>query len=143
MSENSENKKYDSFKIPNRQQYQGDGFIETALNEAAEPVPSPSDKMFYEIEYDSCPIPGVGKFVLKSQKIEQPKKDEIRDLFCQMRDIARISSYTYDFSGFFDRRFHQNNAVIFYKQGMFMKDFSDNYSGNMQFSQYFPYYQIM
>jgi len=42
--------------------------------------------MFYEIEYDSSPYPGVGKFVLKPQpqKIGEPEKDEIRELFGQM-----------------------------------------------------------
>jgi hypothetical protein len=100
--------------------------------------------MYYEIEYDdSFPIPGVGKFVLKPQRIEEPEKDEIRELFGQMRDMARAYHTTYNFSKFFDRRVHQANAVIFYKQAMFMRDFSDNYSKSEQLLQYFPNYQMM
>lgn len=136
-------KKYESFKIPGRQQVQGDG--------AAQPLPqtkttkpvSLEEGLFYEIEYDSGPIPGVGKFVLKPQKIEKPEKDEKRELFGQMRDIVRTHRSTYDNFRFFDRRVQHDNAIIFYKQGMFMKDFSDNYSGNTKFSQYFPYYHMM
>lgn len=50
-----------------------------------------SDDIYYEIEYDSSPFPGVGKFVLKSQPIEETKTDP-------------------------------DNALIFYKQGLFMKN---------------------
>jgi len=144
MSENNENKKYESYKIPSsRQADQRSGFFQASPKTTAKPISSLDDGIFYEIEYDSCPIPGAGKFVLKPQKIEEPQKDEIRDLFDQMRDIARTYGSTYNFSRFFDRRVHQDNAAIFYKQGMFMKDFTDNYSGNKQFSQYFPNYQLM
>ena len=136
-------KKYESFKIPGRQQVQGDGAAQSLpQTKTAKPV-SLEEGLFYEIEYDSCPIPGVGKFVLKPQKIEEPEKDEKRDLFGQMREIARAHRSTYDNSRFFDQRVQHDNAIIFYKQGMFMKDFSDNYSGNTQFSQYFPYYHMM
>ena len=114
--------------------------------------------MYYEIEYGSCSIPGVGKFVQKPQKIEapavspmaepgffpvHPENDEIRSLFDQMRDIAREHRSTFDYWKIFDRRSHHNNAVIFYKQGLFMKDFADDYTGGSPFSQYFPYYQMM
>ena len=51
--------------------------------------------MYYEIEYDSSPIPGAGKFVLKSEKVEAPERDEVRDLFEKMRDIARGSRGSY------------------------------------------------
>lgn len=103
-----------------------------------------SNYEFYEIEYDSCPMPGVGKFVLKSQKVEPPRKDEIRELFYSMRDIARqyplpLSNY----SRAFDRRGQQGNARVFYKQAVFMKDFEDDYSNQVPFSSYFPYYQML
>ena len=63
---------------------------------SGEPVPSlEEDVPFYEIEYDACPLPGVGKFVLKSQKVSAPVKDEIREKFNQMRDIARKNQYLY------------------------------------------------
>jgi len=145
----SKNKKYKSFKIPDRQQVQRDnGAGSLPQLNTAEPS-SLADGMFYEIEYDSCPVPGAGKYVLKTQKaagpqkVTGPKKDEIREIFNQMREITRAHRSTYDFSKFFDRRVQHDNAVIFYKQGMFMKDFTDNHEGNTPFSQYFPCYQMM
>ena len=145
MSEGNENKKYESFKIPDRKPEQDRGVVQPSPKTKAQPISSLSDGMFYEIEYDSSPVPGVGKFVLKPQpqKIEEPEKDGIRELFGQMRDIARKHRSTYDFSRFFDRRVQNDNAIIFYQQGLFMKDFSDDFAGNTQFSQYFPYYQMM
>lgn len=140
MNGKYENKKHESLKIPARKPEQKSGFIQPS---PAEPLSSLSDGMFYEIEYDSNPVPGVGKFVLKPQKIEEPEKDEIRERIIKMRDIARAHRSAYDYSRFFDRRVYQDNAAIFYKQGMFMKDFTDDYTGNTPFSQYFPYYQMM
>ena len=102
-----------------------------------------NDEMYYEIEYDASPIPGVGKYVQKAQKIEAPQKDEVRDIFVRMRDIARVYRAGQDFSRFFDRRSQQLNAQIFYKQGLFMQDFTDDYVACVIFSQYFPHYQIM
>ncbi len=145
MSGFDESKKYESFKIPGRQH----GHENSA---AASPAPkqtqlSFTDGPFYEIEYDACPIPGVGKFVQKSQPrpqpLKAPEKDETRALFIQMRDIARAHPSIYDFSRFFDRRIQNDNAAIFYKQGMFMKDFTDAYDQSVPFSQYFPAYQMM
>ncbi len=137
------NKKYSSMKIPGQQQFQLNGTaIELPQAKAAEPV-SPKEEMFYEIEYDSCPIPGVGKFVLRPQKLQEPQRDEKRELFGQMRELARAYRSTYDSSRFFDQRVQHNNAIIFYKQGLFMKDVTDDYSGQAPFSQYFPNYQMM
>jgi len=150
MSENYESKIYESLKIPDRQQNQGSGVLRTSQNKPAEPESPLSDGMFYEIEYDSHPIPGVGRFVRKPQQIERTtnsadsaEKDEIRALFDQMRDIARAYRSAHDYSRFFDRRVALDTAAIFYKQGMFMKDFSDNFPENAPFSQYYPYYQMM
>ena len=143
MSENNERREYESFRVPDRQQRQGDGVVQAPQRVATESASSRSDGMYYEIEYGSHPIPGVGKYVLRPQKIEEPERDEIRELFGQMRNIARAERRAYDYSKFFDRRVHQKNAEIFYKQGMFMKDFSDNYEGYKEFSQYYPYYQMM
>ena len=149
MSEDNQNKKYESLKIPGKQE-QVSGIAQSSPNINAQTASSLSDEMFYEIEYDSGSVPGVGKYVLKPQKIKKPETDEIRNLFGQMRDIARTiradcftHRCTYDYRGFFDRRVHQSNAVIFYKQGMFMRDFTDDFAGNTQFSEYFPYYQMM
>lgn len=143
MNDQNETKKYESFRIPERHQVQESGVIQASPKVNTEPLSSLSDGMFYEVEYDSIPVPGVGKFVLKPQKIEEPEKDEIRELFYRMRDIARMHRSTYDFSRFFDRRVQNDNAIIFYQQGMFMKDFTDDYLGNTQLSQYFPNYQMM
>ena len=99
--------------------------------------------MYYEIDYDSSPFPGVGKFVQKPEKIAAPKKDEIRERFTEMRDIARAQRGVYDISRFFDRRAQNVDASIFYKQGMFMKDFADSYEKSVPYSQYFPSYQMM
>ncbi len=142
MSEIYESKKYKSLKIPDRIQVQVSGINKPLPKTNSKPVSTLPDGMFYEIEYDSGPIPGTGKFVLKSQKIEKPEKDEIRELFDIMREIAREERLP-DYSRFYDRRVQQDNAAIFYKQGMFMKDFEDDYSGNARFSQYYPYYQMM
>jgi len=103
------------------------------------------DGIFYEIDYDSHPVPGVGKFVRKAQaqKIEDPENDDLRKLFGQMRDIARNLRAKYDYSRFFDRRTQNENSAIFYQQALFMKDFTDDYEGYVRFSQYFPYYQLM
>jgi len=143
MSEKNENKKYESYKIPERQQVQGSGVFQTSPKANTEPISSLSDGMFYEIEYDTVPVQGVGKFVLSPQKIKEPKKDEIRELFYRMRDISRMHRSTYDSARFFDRRVQYDNAKLFYHQGVFMKDFADDYPENMQFSQYFPSYHMM
>ncbi len=142
-------KKYESFKIPDRHQVQKDGLIPSSTEvEPSAPVLQKED-LFYEIDYDSYPIPGVGKYVLKQrvaeapEKIEVPEKDEIRELFHQMRDIERAHRSSVHYSRFFDRRVQNNQAIIFYQQGLFMKDFCDNYSDNSPFSHYFPNYQMM
>ena len=136
-------KKYDSYKIPGRRQVQGDGAAKELPHTKAAEAVSFDEGSFYEIEYDSSPIPGVGKFVLKPQRIEAPKWDEKRELFGQMREIARTHGTNFDYTRFFDRRVQNDNARIFYKQGIFMKDFTDDYSEYVEFSQYFPYYQMM
>jgi len=101
------------------------------------------DDIFYEIEYDTCPIPGVGKFVPKPQQISAPEKDEIRDLFAQMRELGRSHRSTYGYSRSFDRHVQQDKGAVFYKQGMFIKNFTDDYTNSVPFSQYYPYYQTM
>lgn len=147
------NKNYESFKIPDRKSNEAEGAVKPSQNPKGEAIPSLPDGMFYELEYGCSPVCGVGKFVLKTkpQKIEEREKDEIRELFDRMREIARAiresdrlaHRSTYDYSRFFDRRVQNDSAVIFYQQGLFMKDFTDDYTGNTQFSKYFPYYQMM
>lgn len=102
------------------------------------------DNTYYEIEYDATPMPGVGKFVQKTQKIEAPEKDEIRELFARMRDIARSSRVlVFGNSKFYNKSVQQENSRIFYKQGMFMKDFEDDYEETALYTEYYPYYQMM
>lgn len=155
MNEDSTNTKYGSFKIPDRKPEQETGMATPSIKPAPLPVYSLSDGMFYEIEYGTGPIPGVGKFVMKQkpQKIEEPGYDPALEHFKRMREIAREHRSTYDHSRFFDRRVYNDNAVIFYQQAQFMSDFTDDYKvisptgeltyGNTPFSQYFPCYQMM
>lgn len=144
MNEYNADKKYESFKIPDRRQVQEGGVSHSLPQVKADTLISQDDGLFYVIDYDSSNMEGVGKFVLKSQKIDPPQKDEIRDLFQLMRDIARVNRVQYfDNNRFFDKRVKQENAKIFYKQGIFMKDFTDSYHEDAQFSSYFPYYQMM
>lgn len=140
MSKADENKIYESMKIPAATH---DDRVNEPLPQAKAARASLPDNTFYEIEYDSNPVPGVGKFVLKSQKIEKPENDPVRQLFYKMREIAitqRSESY---YNRFFDRRIQHDNSIIFYKQAVFMKDFEDDFGGNAEFNHYFPFYQIM
>ena len=140
MSGYNTEKEYGSVRIPDRQQ------VKETASVKAQPQGqiSFSDGLFYEIEYDNKPVEGVGKFVLKPQKIEPPQRDEIRELFNRMRDISRrYSSFSSDYSRFFDRKVQQDSARIFYNQAVFMKDFKDDYPRQVNFSGYFPYYQMM
>ena len=138
MGDNS-NKKYGSYKIPDRQEYQ-----KPAVKTAEKKPDTLPNGLFYEIEYGNHPVEGVGRFVLKSQKIEPKKPDKIREIFEQMREISRHNaSYSSDYLRFFDRRIQQDNSKVFYKQGVFMKDFEDDYTEQASFSSYFPYYQML
>ena len=113
---------------------------------------------YYEIEYDSCPLPGVGKFVLRTDRSRESQGEEIypgaqetaresdpvRERFNQMRDIARESRVlTFGNSRFYDKRIQQENSRLFYRQGMFMKDFEDDCERVLPYSAYFPNYQMM
>ena len=136
---NNTNNIYNSLKIPGRQDvYSG---------RAGRPLPQISagisldDGLFHEIEYGTLIRDAAN--IAAPQKISEPEHDEARELFTRMRNIAREQRSTHDYSRFFDRRVQQSNAIIFYKQGMFMKDFCDNYAGKVPFTQYFPYYQMM
>lgn len=143
-NDSNTNKKYESYKIPDRRLLQEGGATKAQPQTKGNTQISFSDGLFYEIEYDNSPIPGAGKFVLKSQKIVAPETDENRELFHSMRDIARQYPLPYlNSSRFFDRRVQQGNARIFYKQAVFMKDFEDDYPEQASFSSYFPYYQML
>jgi len=142
MDPNEIIKKYTSVKIPGRHQV-NQGEADTLLQKNNESkFVSTENNLFYEIEYDH-PIKGVGRFVLKSRKIEPQQNDEIREQFYAMREISRNYRRNYSYTKFYDKRVQQDNALIFYKQGIFMKDFTDNYSENTPLSAYFPNYQMM
>ena len=96
--------------------------------------------MYYEIDYSLSPIPGVGKFAVKSQKLREPKKDQTRELFNQMREIAR-SHISY---GSKVLRVNESGEYeIFYLQAVFMKDFSDDFTDYVPFDQFRPRYHQM
>lgn len=82
--------------------------------------------------------------VIQPDRILPPEKDEIRELFNRMRDIAREDRYlNFRSSKFYDQRMQRENSKTFYKQGMFMKDFEDDYVKAVPYSAYFPNYQMM
>ena len=144
MQSDNKNKKFGSLKIPPRQQVYTDEADDLLSQQKNRSCDSLSDDLFYEIEYDTSPIASVGTSVPRSQKIEPPEKDEIRELFYEMRDIARQYRSPFEYySQFFDRRIQQFNARIFYEQAVFMKDFEDDYPEQATFSSYFPYYQML
>lgn len=138
-------REYEAFRIFEQVRDEQKTAPSASQKKSGEPVPSlEEDVPFYEIEYDACPLPGVGKFVLKSQKVSAPVKDEIREKFNQMRDIARKNQYLYyENSRFYDKRIREENSKIFYEQGRFMEDFEDHYEKEVPFSAYFPGYQMM
>ena len=144
-------KKYDAVKLFNELQEDEGTSSSLQSEEIVSSVPQrknaddilANDRIYYEIEYDSSPMPGVERFV-KSQKIEATLKDEIREIFERMRDIARENrSLVSNCSKFYDKRVQQENSKIFYKQGVFMKDFEDDYQESVPYTAYFPYYQMM
>lgn len=145
-------KSYSAFKLPPRKP-EGNR-IQSSLSQRRTGTSIPhrggsndislKEETYYEIEYDATPMPGVGKFVLKTQKIEKPERDEVRELFDQMRDIARNNRFViYGSTKFYNEKVRQENSRVFYKQGMFMKDFEDDYKDTVAYKEYFPYYQMM
>ena len=104
------------------------------------------DGSFYEIEYDTTPFPGVGKFVRTSQKLTPPEHNQelqLRRKFQSMREIARQNRTRYPDSQFFDPVVRNHNSRIFYKQAVYMEDVTDDYDGISNFTSYYPSYQQM
>ncbi len=149
MNNDNSDKKYQSYKIPQKETFikmsiEIEKDRETAKKQEKRSKEINRDMgLFYEIEYDASPIEGVGKFVLKSQKIEATAKDEIKERFYQMRDISRNHRIDFGFNQLFDMHVSHNRAVVFHKQAVFMQDFEDDYSEEVHFSSYFPNYQMM
>lgn len=142
MSHYEEKQKYESFRIPPRPEQRQDS---SAVRSKGHKTIGQSD-VYYEIEYDSSPIPGVGKFVKKvlSEIVKPPVRDEVRDRFDQMRDIARANrGFRFRSNSMYDAKVRKENAWIFYKQAVFMQDFEDNYGEKVTYSSYYPNYQMM
>lgn len=146
MEENG--KTYGAFRLPPRPSEGRDmeqtSRADSGMQRSSEDKISLRDDVYYEIEYDSSPMPGVGKFVQKPHKLQPPEKDEIRERFASMRDIARNNRVmVFGNSRFYNRNMQRDNSRIFYKQGMFMKDFEDDYEESVPYTEYYPYYQMM
>lgn len=144
MSEHYSDRKYESYKIPKCSKKEEDQSLNPIARTNQIPINYSQDCVFYEIEYDAGWYPDDGKYVMRSAKIEPPPKDEIRERFNQMRDIARANRSFYSGSNkFYDSKVQREKAKIFYKQGMFMKDFEDYYEESVPYSSYYPFYQMM
>ncbi len=149
-----QNKKYDSYKIPEK--------ISIKKNASNFVLPQKQEKhnislendIFAEIEiegndnlYKTDNISQAIKLEVVQEKKENSQdfeRDEKRELFLAMRDIARANNSAYFLNTkFYNKQVQHENSKIFYKQAQFMKDFEDDYDKIVPFSSYFPYYQSM
>lgn len=147
-------KKYDSYKIPEK--------ISIKKNASDFVLPQKQEKhniplendIFAEIEiegndnlYKTDNISQAIKVDVVQEKKENSQdfeRDEKRELFLEMRDIARTNNSAYFLNTrFYNKQVKHENSKIFYRQAQFMKDFEDNYDKIIPFSSYFPYYQSM
>ncbi len=81
---------------------------------------------------------------LNPESIRLREEDPVRQMFNQMRDIARESRYlNFRSSHFYNQKMQRENSRLFYRQGMFMKDFQDAYEKVVPYSSYYPNYQMM
>ncbi len=156
----NQSKKYDSYKIPNQNLIENDGSNYAVLNKNEKNEKnniSPQNDVFIEIEvnsnnnlYKTDNIPKSIKLDISQEKrdninnIQSQERDEKRELFLAMRDIARANNSAYFLNTkFYNKQVQHENSKIFYKQAQFMKDFEDNYDKVVPFSSYFPNYQSM
>jgi len=149
-----QSKKYDSYKIPAK--------ISIEKNASNFVLPQKQEKqnislendIFAEIEiegdnnlYKTDNISQAIKLEVVQEKKENSQdfeRDEKRELFLAMRDIARANNSAYFLNTkFYNKQVQHENSKIFYKQAQFMKDFEDDYDKIVPFSSYFPYYQSM
>ena len=78
------------------------------------------------------------------EKIGIREEDPVREQFNRMRDIAREDRYlNFRSSHFYNQKMQQENAKLFYRQGMLMKDFRDAYAVTVPYASYYPSYQMM
>lgn len=81
---------------------------------------------------------------LNPESIRLREEDPVRQMFNQMRDIARESRYlNFRSSHVYNQKMQWENSRLFYRQGMFMKDFQDAYEKVVPYSSYYPNYQMM
>lgn len=142
MRADENGKKYEAVKIPRPG---------ADPQPRAAPRPKPEGRsasadgpVFYEIDYSASPIEGVGRFVRRTQKIETPARDPIRERFLEMREISRRERtpfYRDSWNGHPIVR--QEAARVFYLQARFMEDFEDDCAKETPFSSYYPSYQMM
>ncbi len=145
------NKKYEPYKILGQMTLfdeEENHVLQEQQKDSSHSSISFDSQAFAEIEIDysnentlseSASVP---TFVSVPQEIN-PLEDEKRKVFNEMRQISRDSYNSNYQSKFYNKQVQSNNAKVFYKQAVFMKDFEDDYDGSASFSSYFPYYQLM
>jgi len=147
---NRYDKEYEAFQLFEQIQDEKEEALLPAEHAVAPEEVVLNEDIYCEIEYDSTPVRGENADVqlqashLIPERMEERPKDEIRELFNRMRDIAREDRYlNFGSRRFFDRKMQRENAGIFYRQGMMMKDFEDEYEKKVPYSSYFSDYQMM
>ncbi|MCL1831153.1 MAG: TerB N-terminal domain-containing protein [Oscillospiraceae bacterium] len=102
--------------------------------------------MFYEIDYNASPIPGVGQYTLKSETVPEVDNIELINKFNEMRRIrpledTRRSNPSRTLNIYSNYYFEsQVDSHQFYEQGKFMEDVTDVYPGIPPLFRYFPVY---
>lgn len=153
-SDFNQSKVYNSYKIPDKNLIEEDGSnFALSKNQEKQDI-SLDNNVFVEVEIQSNNNLYQTDSISKSVKLDIPQdkkdnsqsseRDEKRELFLAMRDIARDNNSAYFLNTkFYNKQVQHENSKIFYKQALFMKDFEDDYDKVVPFSSYFPYYQAM
>lgn len=137
----SDTNEYLSYKIPKREQ------VESENNSVITDKQADMSISFDNQPYAEIEIVNDVDITLKPVPVPIPPKpimDEKRKIFNSMREISKHNHSSYFMnSKFYMKQAQYENSKIFYKQAVFMKDFEDDYSETIDFSSYFPYYQMM
>ena len=104
--------------------------------------------IFYEIDYEANPIPGVGILRQKAEPIQDSQGAEVVLIFNEMRRIRPLPvskpSIPRKINIYSNYYFESSiNSKQFYDQAKFMVDFSDDFDGTPSLFRYFPVYQGM
>ncbi|MCI9143497.1 MAG: hypothetical protein HFH87_12935, partial [Lachnospiraceae bacterium] len=151
-TDNRYDKEYEAFRLFEQIQDEGEEIPQPAVHVDTPDETILREDIYCEIEYDSIPLQGesvggrtsASYLIPEPERMEERPKDEVRELFNRMRDIGRENRYlNFGSRRFFDRKMLQENAGIFYRQGMMMKDFEDEYEKTVPYSSYFSDYQMM